>query len=73
MAKAVRELEREGLLITRVGKGSFVNDSAPDVTRRDRDDKAGDLAKGYGKDMRWLGYNRDNSAELVKEKWEDDD
>lgn len=72
VAKAVRELERDGVLITRVGKGSFVNDKAPELARRDRDDRAEGLAKGYGKDMRWLGYNRDNSAELVKEKWEDD-
>jgi GntR family transcriptional regulator len=72
VAKAVRELEREGVLVTRVGKGSFVNDAAPELARRDQADKAGDLAQGYGRDMRWLGYNRDTSAELVKEKWEDE-
>jgi GntR family transcriptional regulator len=73
VAKAVRELERDGILVTRVGKGSFVNENAPELAQQDRDGKAGDLAKGYGKDMRWLGYNRDNSADLVKEKWEDED
>jgi len=72
VAKAVRELEREGVLVTRVGKGSFVSDSAPDQAQRARDEQAENLAKGYGKDMRWLGYSRDNSAEKVIETWEEE-
>lgn len=72
VAKAVRELEREGLLITRVGKGSFVNEMAPELAHKEQASKAEDLAKDYGRDMRWLGYQRDPSADLVKEKWEDE-
>lgn len=72
VAKAVRELEREGLLITRVGKGSFVNDEAPELAQNSRDQKADHLASGYGRDMRWLGYDCRESTNRVVETWEED-
>lgn len=72
VAKAVRELEREGLLITRVGKGSFVNDEAPELAQNSRDQKADHLASGYGRDMRWLGYDCSESTNRVVETWEED-
>ncbi len=71
VAKAVRELEREGFLITRVGKGSFVNTEAPELAQHSRDQKADHLAQGYGRDMRWLGYNRSESTKRVKTNWEE--
>ena len=72
VAKAVRELEREGLLLTRVGKGSFVNAEAPSLVQNSRDQKADHLASGYGRDMRWLGYDREQSAVRVEENWENE-
>lgn len=72
VAKAVRELEREGLLVTRVGKGSFVNAEAPALMQNSRDQKADHLASGYGRDMRWLGYDRQQSTVRVEENWEDE-
>lgn len=72
VAKAVRELEREGFLVTRVGKGSFVNEAAPALAHHSRDAKADHLATDYGRDMRWLGYNRSESAHRVEETWQDE-
>jgi GntR family transcriptional regulator len=71
VARAVRELEREGVLVTQVGKGSFVSAQAPGQALQARDAQAEHLAKDYGKDMRWLGYSRDTSASKVIETWEE--
>lgn len=71
VAKAFRELEREGILITRVGKGSFVSETAPIQLQSTQMAKADELAFGYGKDMRYLGFQQEESVEKVRENWED--
>lgn len=71
VAKAVRELEREGILVTRVGKGSFVAAEAVQLTQSDQLGKAAELAHNYGKDMRWLGFDKPQSVRLVEENWEE--
>ncbi|PKL78512.1 MAG: GntR family transcriptional regulator [Candidatus Melainabacteria bacterium HGW-Melainabacteria-1] len=71
VAKAIRELEREGVLVTRVGKGSFVSDAAPAQAERDRKDKGKSLASQFGQDMHWLGYDCPSAVKLVEETWEE--
>lgn len=72
VAKAIRELEREGVLVTRVGKGSFVSEDAPAQTQQDQLAKGSALATRYGQDMRWLGFDCKTSTELVRQNWKED-
>ena len=72
VAKAIRELEREGLLITRAGKGSFVSEKAVDRTGQDRLAKGIALATHYGDDMRWLGFDCDGAVKLVRQTWKEE-
>lgn len=71
VAKAIRELERDGLLVTRVGKGSFVSESAKAQADRDMQTKGTALATRYGDDMRWLGFDCDGAVSLVKDTWKE--
>ena len=73
VAKGVRELEREGLLVTRVGKGSFVSEQALEQSTNDRDHKGLILTRQYAKDMRWLGYQEQESVDLLRQNWEHTD
>lgn len=72
VAKAIRELEREGVLVTRVGKGSFVSDEAPGRSQLDNQAKGSALAERYGQDMRWLGFDCSTSVELVRQNWKEE-
>lgn len=72
VAKAFRELEREGLLVTRVGKGSFISENALSQAQQDTLGKGQNLAARYGQDMRWLGFDCPSATELVKETWEEE-
>jgi len=69
VAKAIRELEREGLLTTRVGKGSFVSESALAISAQDREQQGNELAGRFGKDMIWLGFNCPESVHFVEKNW----
>jgi GntR family transcriptional regulator len=69
VAKAIRELEREGLLITRVGKGSFVSESALALSAQDREQQGNELAGRFGKDMVWLGFNCPETVSMVEKNW----
>lgn len=71
VAKAIKELEREGLLITRVGKGSFVSESALALSAQDRHQQGNELAGRFGKDMAWLGFNCPEAIELVEKNWQE--
>lgn len=73
VAKGVRELEREGLLVTKVGKGSFVSEQALGHSQSDRDQKGQVLTRQYAKDMRWLGYQEQESVDLLRQNWENQD
>lgn len=72
VAKAFRELEREGLIVTRVGKGSFVSEEAVQQAQQETQHKGQTIASRYGQDMRWLGFDCPKATELVKETWEED-
>ena len=69
VAKAIRELEREGLLTTRVGKGSFVSESALAISAQDREQQGNELAGRFGKDMVWLGFNCPETVHFVEKNW----
>lgn len=71
VAKAIRELEREGLLVTRVGKGSFVSENAKAQADLDQLAKGIGLATRFGEDMRWLGFDRDGALHLVQDTWKE--
>ena len=73
VAKGVRELEREGLLITKVGKGSFVSEQALGQSTNDRDQKGQTLTRQYAKDMSWLGFQEQESVDLLRQNWESRD
>ncbi len=73
VAKGVRELEREGLLVTKVGKGSFVSEQALEQSTSDRDQKGQTLTRQYAKDMCWLGYQEQESVDLLRQNWESRD
>lgn len=72
VAKAIRELEREGVLVTRVGKGSFISENARSHADRDKQGKGTDLAERFGKDMRWLGFDCDGAVGLVRQTWKEE-
>ncbi|MBC7473408.1 MAG: GntR family transcriptional regulator [Candidatus Sericytochromatia bacterium] len=69
VAKAVRELEREGVIKTFVGKGAFVTDKAKNVMEQDNTEKAVKVTESYIKDVKWLGYKKEQTIELVKKNW----
>jgi len=71
VAKAIRELEREGLLTTRVGRGSFVSESALTQSAQDRDQQGNELAGRFGKDMAWLGFSCPEAVNLVEKNWQE--
>lgn len=72
VARAVRELEREGLLVTRVGKGSFISEAAPTGVAQDQLSKGTVRARQFGQDMRWLGFDQPGAIKLVETTWEED-
>lgn len=73
VAKAIKELEREGLLVTRVGKGSFVSDAAAESAGRDRLSRGSEIATRYGADMRWLGFDCEGAVGMVRQTWKEND
>ncbi|MEZ0374941.1 MAG: GntR family transcriptional regulator [Candidatus Sericytochromatia bacterium] len=72
VAKAIRELEREGLLVTRVGKGSFISEQAPGQAGQDQLTKGQAIASQYGQDMHWLGFDCDGAVKLVRQNWKEE-
>ncbi len=70
VAKAIRDLEREGLLVTRVGKGSFVSEAASESIRQHRLRQGDDLTIRFDQDMSWLGFTCPETLALVERNWE---
>ncbi len=70
VAKAIRELEREGILKTFVGKGSFVSETSINIAKQENEEKAEKLAEQFVKDTQWLGLNKKETVMLVENCWE---
>lgn len=70
VAKAIRELEREGILKTFVGKGSFVSENSLNVTKKDKEEKAMKVIEQFIKDIKWLEMDRESVINLIQENWD---
>ncbi|MFN8672348.1 MAG: GntR family transcriptional regulator [Candidatus Sericytochromatia bacterium] len=70
VAKAIRELEREGVLKTYVGKGSFVTEKSIDITKKDKEFKIMQLIEKCVKDAKWIGLDKDSFINYINENWE---
>jgi len=69
VAKSIRELEREGIIKTFVGKGSFVSENSKNITGQENEEKAMKLTEQFIKDMQWLGFDKNQSIELLEKYW----
>ncbi len=67
VARAYRDLERDGVIETSPGRGSFVRaDDGGEKTRRAADDIAADLIAEAVRQARALGLNRPAVSALVE-------
>ena len=69
VAKAIKELEREGFLKTYVGKGSFVTEKSSEINKKEGTEKVMKIIEQFIKDAEWLGLDKDNVLKLLEEKW----
>jgi len=73
VARAYRELERDAVIETSPGRGSFVRaDGAQDVAMKTRDDVAGDALNEAVRQAKSLGLSRSTVDALVErslERW----
>lgn len=67
MVKALAQLEREGLIATKRGSGKFVAADSRLLTRKARDE-ATEITERYLSQMKQLGYDEKQIAELLQEK-----
>lgn len=70
VAKAIRELEREGILKTFVGKGSFVTENSVNITNKNDEEKVMKLIEQFIKDIQWLNIDKDKAIIMIQENWE---
>lgn len=70
VAKAIRELEREGVLKTYVGKGSFVTENSINITKNDNEVKIMQLIEKCVKDAKWIGLDKEVFIKYINENWE---
>ena len=70
VAKAIRELEREGILKTYVGKGSYVSESAIDISKNEGKVKLMTLVESFIKDVKWLGFSKEEVLNIFQENWD---
>ena len=71
VAKAVRELERDGFVKTFVGKGSFVTETAMQKVEEKQTDKALQLTKNFVTKMDQLGFNQKETLQFIKAYWKE--
>ena len=69
VAKAIKELEREGFLKTYVGKGSFVTEKSSEINKKEGTEKVMKIIEQFIKDAEWLGLDKNNVMKLLEEKW----
>ena len=70
VAKAIRELEREGILKTYVGKGSYVSENAIDISKNEGKVKLMTLVESFIKDVKWLGFSKEEVLNIFQENWD---
>lgn len=70
VAKAIRELEREGILKTFVGKGSFVTENSLNITKKGQEEQALKLVEQFIKDVKWMNLEKDLIIELIQQNWD---
>lgn len=69
--RAIRELEREKIVKTFVGKGTFVMEDARKMIQESHQDKSESLTQQFVKDMRWLGWDKAKVIEFIEESWKE--
>lgn len=70
VAKAIKELEREGILKTYVGKGSFVTEKSINITKNDNEVKIMQLIEKCVKDAKWIGLDKEVFIKYINDNWE---
>jgi GntR family transcriptional regulator len=68
VARAYTELEREGLLISRPGRGVFVAQPRNDLTREARDRRLTELIDRWLTEAVHLGYSADEVLRITAER-----
>lgn len=72
VARAYRELEQEGLLKNRVGRGSFVASLSPETIHKLRKTLAEAMVRDFLRTMDELGLSRAQMIALIQEVQEND-
>lgn len=67
MQRAYKELEREGVTLTKRGMGSFVNSDA-EVINMLKKDMAGEIVERFLKDMEDMGYMKEDIINIIRER-----
>ncbi|MBN2432578.1 MAG: GntR family transcriptional regulator [Acidobacteria bacterium] len=67
VAKVYRELEQEGFLTSRQGKGCFVIDNTGPIIAQERDIRVRNLGTGFLREGRALGFSVNDLIRLLKE------
>ncbi|MDR1470629.1 MAG: GntR family transcriptional regulator [Spirochaetaceae bacterium] len=65
IAKAYGELEIRGLLVTRVGSGTFISDEKPDGADEAREAKIREIVGRFLREMEELGVERNAVVNLI--------
>jgi GntR family transcriptional regulator len=68
VARAYTELEREGLLVSRPGRGVFVAQPRNDLTREARDRRLTELIDRWLTEAVHLGYSADEVVRITAER-----
>jgi GntR family transcriptional regulator len=68
VARAYTELEREGLLVSRPGRGIYVAQHRNDLTRAARDRRLGEQLDRWLTEAVHLGYSADEVIRLVAQR-----
>jgi GntR family transcriptional regulator len=68
VARAYRELEQAGILVSKRGSGTFVSDGGSPLARRERLRILGDRVDGLLAEAHQLGIGTDELIELVRKR-----
>lgn len=69
--RSYQELEREGIVFTKRGRGTFVTKDK-EILKELKSDMASDLVKSFLRGMETLGLNRDEIINLIDKEMEGD-
>ncbi len=72
IARAYSELEREGVIVTRRGQGTYVTDD-PQKVLKIRDEMAASALSTFLESLRALGLSREEILSLIAKKLEEDE